>query len=471
MKPFEGRTLLKPEDYELIVEAIMRFSKDGLFVTDHEGRVVLVNSATEEMCDFRAEDVLGRNVRDLVREGFYDPSVSLLVLQKKQIISLIQTTHRQRRLLSTGVPIFNEAGRIRFVLVNDRDISALSSLIESLEADATEAAMLRFDLSELGLAASELEGLIIGSPSMLSTVHTAVRAAKFDIPLVITGESGVGKSLVARLVHRLSDRRHGPFMDLNCGAIAESLLESELFGHERGAFTGAAPSGKRGLFEMADQGTLFLDEIAEIPLALQAKLLKFLESGELIPVGGVAPRRINTRIIAATNRDLERMVAQGAFRSDLYFRLNVVPLRIPPLRERRDEIQPLVTYFLDRFNQEFGTRKIVSKSAREALVDYDFPGNVRELENLIKRLVTMTEGDYIRVKHLPELLRREPGAGDSISGPAGRYQEAVNAFELKIIQDAVRKYGSQRKAAEALGISQSTLSRKLKAAGPKHIVH
>ncbi|MBC2745308.1 MAG: sigma 54-interacting transcriptional regulator [Desulfosarcina sp.] len=289
---------------------------------------------------------------------------------------------------------------------------------------------------------------------------------------MLTGESGVGKSMVARLIHQLSDRRNGPFIDLNCGAIAESLIESELFGHERGAFTGASSTGKRGLFEVAHDGTLFLDEIGEIPLPVQVKLLKFLETKQILKVGAVSPQKINTRIIAATNQDLETMVDGGKFRSDLFYRLNEVPIHIPALRERSEDIDPFIQHFLARYNKEFNTRKIISKTVREALCQYRFPGNVRELENLIKRLVTMTEGDFIRLKNIPALLLKSiPGATRCSNDELQTYQQEVASFEIKIIKDAIRRHGSQRKAARALGLSQATLSRKLKADQPLQIIH
>ncbi|MCG8564745.1 MAG: sigma 54-interacting transcriptional regulator, partial [Desulfobacterales bacterium] len=334
---------------------------------------------------------------------------------------------------------------------------------------------------------------------MVQVVQTAIQASKFDIPMIITGESGVGKSMIARLVHQLSPRRNYPFVDVNCAALTPSLVESELFGHEGGAFTGASASGKKGLFETADQGTLFLDEIGEIPLSMQVKLLKFLETMELRRVGGTTPIRINTRIIAATNQDLERMVDEGRFRRDLFFRLNVVPMRIPRLGRRSEDIVPLAQSFIDRFNQEFSTQKVLTKPVCQMLSQYHFPGNVRELENLIKRLVTMTPQDKIELAHLPPLPTRsgpsragfppaapmeqaraqalprvlaeaEGGAvplNDPVVLPMPKpsppdYQTEVNHFEKELLRQAVAQYGSQRKAATALGISQSTLSRKLK---------
>lgn len=455
-------TTLKPEDFELIFESIMNHSKDGLFVVDRDGVVVMVNRATEDMFAFKISEVLGRNVHDLVKEGFYEPSVSVLVLRQKTIISLIQTTRYQKKILSTGIPIFDDAGEIKFVLVNDRDISHINMLAQSLYPEDLPEERLRLDFSDVDLASTELEKMVVKSPAMVKVIQTVIQASKFDIPMIITGESGVGKSMIARLIHQLSRRRNYPFTDLNCAAITPSLIESELFGHEVGAFTGASTTGKKGLFEMADKGTLFLDEIGEIPLPIQVKLLKFIETMELIRVGGTTPVKINTRIIVATNQDLEQMVEEGKFRRDLYFRLNVVPIKIPSLVERPGDIVPLALSFLDRFNQEFGTRKTFSQAVCHMLSQCDFPGNVRELENLIRRLVTMTEKDHIDLGDLPDM-----GVGKSMADlprepEALTYQDEVGAFEQKRLKQAVAKYGSQRKAAKALGISQSTLSRKLK---------
>ncbi|MBT7260304.1 MAG: sigma 54-interacting transcriptional regulator [Desulfobacula sp.] len=469
-KKFSLHDRLNAKDFELIFESIMKHSKDGLFVVDSTGMVVMVNRATEEMFDFKSSQVLGRNVKDLVDEGFYEPSVSALVIKQKKAISLIQTTRNKKKILSTGIPIFNTHDEILFVLVNDRDISHINRLAETLDIEDIQQENLRMDFSDLGLAANHFESMVIKSPAMEKIIRTAIRASKYDVPLLITGRSGVGKSMIAKLTHQLSDRRHFPFADLNCGSITASLIESELFGHESGAFTGASQKGKKGLFEIADKGTLFLDEIGEIPLPAQAKLLKFLESMELMRVGGIKSIKINTRIIAATNRNLEQMVEEKLFRSDLYFRLNVVPLEIPALEERKEEIVPLATFFLNQLNKKFKTCKLLSKSAQNLICEYHFPGNIRELENLMKRLVTMTEGDVIEAEHLPSIFL-QTNVSSSVSIGKENYKETINAFELKIINKVIKKYGSQRKAAKVLGISQSTLSRKMKNMLPPLIVH
>jgi PAS domain S-box-containing protein len=441
----------------------MQHSKDGLFVTDHTGKVVMANQAYMEMFEVDSSEVLGRNVADLVEKGLWKPNLFKKVVENKQTISVIQTSHRNKNILSTGIPIFDLDQKLRFVIFNDRDISILNRMLESLEKEEHKDGWLRFELTNSGLIQSEIKDIVAHSSAMLNVLKMVVRVSTFDIPLLLMGESGVGKTLIARLVHRLSERRNGTFLDLNCGAIPENLLESELFGHEPGSFSGASSRGKRGLFEMADNGTLFLDEISEIPLHLQVKILKFIDTSEMIRVGGVRPIKINTRILSASNRDLKEMVQKGLFREDLFFRLNVIPIQIPPLRERKEDIIPLTNCFIKLFGKEFNRPKTISKAALNALCEYNFPGNVRELENLVKRLVTMTDENYIRIKHLPEILQNLHASDAKVeSDHQVSYQKAMASFERKIIKDAIRKYGSQRKAAQALGLNQSTLSRKLK---------
>jgi transcriptional regulator with PAS, ATPase and Fis domain len=415
------------------------------------------------MFEINSSEVLGRDVADIVEKGLWKPNLFKKVVENEKTISVIQTSHRNKNILSTGIPIFDVQQKLRFVIFNDRDISDLNQMLETLEEKENKTKWLQFELTDSSLIQTETKGIVARSPAMLDVLRMVVRASTFDIPLLLMGESGVGKTLIARLAHRLSERRNGTFLDLNCGAISENLLESELFGHEAGAFSGASAKGKTGLFEMAHNGTLFLDEISEIPLHLQVKILKFIETGEMIRVGGVRPVKIKTRILSASNRDLEEMIQNGHFREDLYFRLNVVPIKIPPLRERKEDIIPLAIRFFKHFGNEFNHPKTISKSVLQVLCEYDFPGNVRELENLVKRLVTMTEENYIRVKHLPETLQNlHADDVGVVPNHQESYQQAIAGFERKIIQDAVCKYGSQRQAAKALGLNQSTLSRKLK---------
>jgi transcriptional regulator with PAS, ATPase and Fis domain len=282
--------------------------------------------------------------------------------------------------------------------------------------------------------------------------------------VLIQGESGVGKGLFARLIHNSSARKNGPFIRVDCGAIPESLIESELFGYEGGAFTGAKAKGKPGRFEMAEDGTLFLDEIGELPLNIQVKLLRFLEDSEIVPIGGTKTKKIDARIIAATNQNLEKMVEQKAFRRDLFFRLNVVPLCIPPLRERKEAIPSLIHHFLEKFNKKCRTSKVILPSAVDSLCRYSFPGNIRELANLMEQLVVLSPSHSIGEEDLPSHVRE--ANRNVLITTSGRIEwnlkEATENFEKELIKRALKVFGSQRKASGPLGVDQSTLARKAK---------
>ncbi len=317
------------------------------------------------------------------------------------------------------------------------------------------------------VSSPEIPEIVAESPKMKEVLVLARKVAESEATVLILGESGTGKEVLGGLIHRLSSRRDQPFLKLNCAAIPEGLLESELFGHERGAFTGADKT-KLGLFEIAHQGTIFLDEIGDLSLPLQAKLLRVLQEGTFRRVGGLKEIKVDVRVIAATNRDLEQMVKEGSFREDLYWRLNVVTLRLPPLRERREDIIPLARFFLDKFNQKHGKRiKGFSKEALEALLSYHFPGNVRELENIVERAVILAEEELITCEDLPPFLKGESSLGElsdlleSLPLP-----EAVALLEKRRIKEAMQKAGGVKaRAAELLGISERVLRYKLEKYG------
>jgi len=313
-----------------------------------------------------------------------------------------------------------------------------------------------------------LSNIIVKSVEMERIIEMVVRVAQVDTTVLLLGESGVGKGMIAKLIHKHSDRSNGPFIRVDLAGIPDSLVESELFGYEKGAFTGAKTEGKPGFFELANKGTLFLDEIGEIPLGTQSKLLRFLEDHEIIRVGGTEPKEIDLRVIAATNKKIEEMVTSKTFRKDLYYRLNVVPIHIPPLRERRDDILPLIFHFLEQFNQSHRKKKNISPEAIETLLQYDFPGNIRELANLIERLVVVTEEDHIDARDLPgsvaDYVSNAIPFSSSHENPP--LKVALERYESMIIENAIHKYGSQREAAKALKVDQGTISRKLR----KHIL-
>jgi transcriptional regulator with PAS, ATPase and Fis domain len=294
----------------------------------------------------------------------------------------------------------------------------------------------------------------------------ALRIAKVDSTILITGESGVGKEVVAKLIHRESNRSDGPFIKINCGAIPRELLESELFGYESGAFTGARRQGKLGLIETASGGTLFLDEIGELPLDLQVKLLEVLQDHRFSRLGGTEAVDVDLRIVAATNVDLEDMVEQRRFRSDLYYRLNVVPIHIPPLRERHDDILPLIHQCLDDFNVRYGLARRISERALQRMLDYHWPGNVRELRNIVERVVVTAHSDHIVTDDLPRHFQGE--AQSALTNPAmfglsGRdLKTRVACFEAELVREAVQQFGTTRAAASVLGVSQATVVRKMR---------
>ncbi|MEW5724119.1 MAG: sigma 54-interacting transcriptional regulator, partial [Thermodesulfobacteriota bacterium] len=309
------------------LETIIDFSCDGLFVTDGKGIILRCNKSSEKLIGHKQEDILGKNVRELLRMGYIDHSVTLEVLKKKETITILQKLRNGKKIIVTGTPVLNETGEIDYVVTNERDISHLNIIRHQLVEDE-----LVFDAQEKEKVKPAgryfSSGIVAVDIKIRHVLEMAHIASQFDTTVLLLGESGVGKGVVARYIHESSKRQHGPFVKINCGAIPVSLVESELFGYKKGAFTGASSTGKAGLIEMAEGGTLFLDEIGELPLSTQVKLLRVLEDRHITPVGGIESKEVNVRIIAATNRDLKDMVAEGSFREDLYFRLNVVPIGI-----------------------------------------------------------------------------------------------------------------------------------------------
>ncbi len=306
----------------------------------------------------------------------------------------------------------------------------------------------------------------LSSRAMAEVEQLVSKVARTDGTVLITGDSGTGKGFIARKIHEQSKRADKPFITVNCGAIPEQLLESEFFGHLKGAFTGA-DRAKKGLFLEANGGTLFLDEIAELPLALQVKLLHALEEGEIRPVGSEQSRRVNVRILAATNREIARMVAEGDFREDLYYRLNVLHIHLPPLRERPDDVPPLIQFFMLRESRRLGLVKkfALEPEVEEILNGYAWPGNVRQLQNVVARALILAEDDRITVGDLPpEITRADSAAGESVSAvrTQGSLREQVRQFEVHLIRTAIdQAEGDRQAAAKILGIGLSTLYRKL----------
>ena len=463
------KVLAELESYKQLneeLDVIINSSYDGLWICDHEGRVMRVNHASEKMSGVKEDEVIGRRMEELVAEGLFDKSATLEVLKTQTAVTLIQRLKDGRHILVTGNPVMDQRGNIRLVVVNARDISELNRLHAELEESRALKEKYHSELNHLHRSQKINSKIVIRSASMQRVFDTAMRIARVDSSVLITGESGVGKGLVARLIHEASGRAEGSLIHINCGTIPENLIEAELFGYEKGAFTGAQQQGKAGYFEMAEGGTLFLDEIGELPLALQVKLLHFLETNEVVRVGSTRSRRINARILTATNRNLERMVAEGRFRKDLFFRLKVVPLAVPPLRERLEDIPPLIHFFLEKFNRKCDVQKTMSSAAVDCLRHYPYPGNVRELANLIEQLVVLTPGDRIGFDDLPGAVQRG-GQEPYRLVPAGseNLKQIVQDVERQAIVNVLKARGSLRSAARQLGIDHATLSRKIKRYG------
>ncbi|WP_051273428.1 sigma-54 interaction domain-containing protein [Desulfotruncus alcoholivorax] len=309
-------------------------------------------------------------------------------------------------------------------------------------------------------------GIVAKSPVMMELVKTALQVAKVDCTVLLQGESGTGKEIIANIIHQYSNRNK-PMVKINCGAIPESLLESELFGYERGAFTGARKEGKPGKFEEAHNGTIFLDEIGDLPLHLQVKLLRVLQDKEIVRVGGTEARKINTRVIAATNKDLQQMVLEGKFREDLFYRLNVIPLKVPPLRERREDIMPLIIYFKKVFEEKYNVRRDCSNQVVKIFLSYDWPGNVRELENLIERIYVISDPmevitPEILIKDYLNINRQKSDEKDVTVHRIITLKKANEELERQLLEMAVEKYKTLKQIARALDVSEATICRKLK---------
>jgi len=453
------------------LNAIIDSSFDGLWICDGEGRVIKINRASEEINNIKAEDVLNKKMEDLVKQGFIDRSVTIEVLKTRTAVTMVQKLKNGKQVLVTGNPVFGKNGEIDLVVVNDRDITELNKLRAKLDKTRALSQEYRFKLSRLDIKKDLFSDLVIRNEVMYRVFNRAMKVAKADSIVLIQGESGVGKGLFASLVHKASKRKEGPFIRVDCSAIPESLIESELFGYKGGAFTGAMANGKPGHFEMAEGGTLFLDEIGELSLGIQVKLLRFIEENEVVPLGGTASKKIDARIIAATNRDLDDMLKNATFRRDLFFRLNVVPLKIPPLRERSEDIPSLVHYFLNKFNSKFKTHKTIRPRAVDALCRYSFPGNIRELANLIERFVVLSSENEITSEDLPSHVTHEVTERTINKTENGwDLRKSVEMLEREIITRALNEFGSQRKAAVPLGINQSTLARKISRYGIRNDV-
>ncbi|MGW8313649.1 MAG: sigma-54 interaction domain-containing protein [Desulfuromonadales bacterium] len=430
-------------DKELL-ELVFDNVENGIYLVDGRGVTIRVNRTFEEMSGFSNAELAGRSLYDLVGpDNYFTGSASLLVLERKVPVTATYSTKTGRKLLVRGKPIFDRKNNIRYIINTIWDLTFVQ-YNRPIDADTARSQM----LTE--------EDIITLSERMSGVIDLALRVAKTDSTILLSGESGVGKGLLAKLVHHASERRQRSLVQINCAAIPESLLEAELFGYEPGAFTGADRKGKEGLLQRADGGTLFLDEIGELPLHLQAKLLGVLQEQTFFKIGGREPLSVDLRLIAASNRDLAALVATGGFREDLYYRLNVVPIHLPPLRERREDIPLLIDYFADHYNRKYQSYKRISPRVVQQLSVLPWKGNIRELENTVERLIVTSRSNVI------DTLDPQTGIDSAPGGSERCLQDLMQAYENEILLNAMQRLGTTRKVAKALGISQATAARKLK---------
>ncbi|WP_392401525.1 sigma-54 interaction domain-containing protein [Bacillus cereus] len=431
---------------------VFEYAFDEIFVTDEQGIVMRVNSTCERHYQLAAEELVGKHVKELQKDGIFYPSATLEVIEKKRPIELVQTTKSGEYLHVRTRPVFDDEGNLRRVISYSRDLTELYQLRQKVEEMDNQLKTYKKELRET----YEHEGLIFKSLAMQKIVDTIKKVSVVDSTVLVLGETGVGKSRLVRHLHEVSHRKNESFYEINCAALPTNLIESELFGYSGGSFTGANREGKKGLLESAHKGTLFLDEIGEMPLEIQAKLLQVLQEKTFRPIGGRELKKVDVRIVAATNRDLSEMVKQGTFRKDLYYRLNVIPIAIPPLRERTEDILPLIYHYLQQFNKKYGRDVKLAPSTLQMFVGYPWEGNNREIENVIERIV-ITVDDVVTVEDLP--LSMQEAAVEQSGQSLYKMLEEV---ERNIILKAYKTYGSSYKVAEFLQISQSAATRKIK---------
>ncbi len=425
---------------------------DEIMVYDNDYNLLFVNKAAQRHYGKIPQELIGKKFSQL-DETYWGNSTLPEVYEKKTMVAKRQITNLGLDIITISVPIFDKNGDLKYVAQNVNDIYNYNSLGKAEE---------EFLKISDGFAQSE-ESFVYASREMEEVLSTLNRIKNIKNPCLILGETGTGKSFLAKCMHNMSNRKHKPFVAVNCACMNPNLIESELFGYKKGAFSGANAAGKRGIVELADNGTLFLDEISEIPYDLQGKLLQFIQEQEFIALGSEKKQKVDVRIIAATNRNLQQMVKSKSFREDLYYRLNIFEVTIPPLRERAEDIELLIHHYLDLYNKTHFRNHTISKEAIKELLKYKWPGNVRELSHILEKTVVLTNEKEIQVNDLPKNIFDIVDKTQTASCYCNKtLHEALEDLEKQMVTDAFKKYGSSIKVAKALGISQPTAYRLMK---------
>ncbi|WP_457551967.1 sigma-54 interaction domain-containing protein [Desulfobacula sp.] len=451
---------------KLQLETIFDTSSDGIWVCDAQGIIVALNRASERLNDVKAEEVIGKHVSFMEKESIVDRNLTPDILRKKKQISIMQYNQRTGRyLLLTGKPAFDDDNNLLLVVVNERDITQLKQTQEELKESQQQFLKAKIELASLELKSLQGMNIVAQNKRMAQVYKIALKLAHSDNSnILILGESGTGKSLMSKFIHKNSNRSDNPFIQINCAALPEGILEAELFGYERGAFTGARDEGKAGLFELAHEGTLFLDEIGDMPLVIQSKLLTYLDNFEIRRLGSTKPKKIKCQLIAATNQNLKNLINEKKFRQDLFYRLNTFTLEIPPLRKRQEDIWELTQVFLSKYNQKYKKKKVIKEKGLRILQNHSFPGNVRELDNIIKEAVVISDNQALD-GFLSERILRSYFEVQKTSFPVEslfNFQKKIDNYEKKLLLKAARKCRTKSELAQSLGLTQPTAFRKLK---------
>ncbi len=437
-------------------------SHDGIFIVDKHGKLILANPAVINMIGADCRDLVGHTIADILESGIYEGSPSTEAAKTGKIYTGLVKTRSGVEIMSTSNPVFDKDGNLQYVISNCRPFSVIKSFFD------------KYIKKDIGLSGVNYQTddhsskYVYASKSMKEIIERSSYAAKTSCAIMLLGNTGTGKGVMAKFIHENSTRVEEKFLELNCAALPENLLESELFGYEKGAFTGASNIGKQGLFEIANNGTIFLDEIGELPLQLQAKLLKVLDTGYLLRVGGTVYHKVNVRIISATNRNLHKMMREGLFREDLFYRLNVISIRIPALKERKNEIRDIINHLLEKTNEQYSTNKKIDENAYQILSEYSWPGNIRQLENFIQRAVVLSmDENNLEKEFISSLLSEEMivdsdhESNDEIVD--GSLKEYITRMEIDYIKRCISESGgSITEAADKLGIHRTAVYKKLK---------
>lgn len=432
---------------------------DDMMLSDAEGVILWVSENYEKNFGFAHGSIVGKSAFDLEQDGTFDPCITAEVLRQKKKITTTQTINRvHKNVMTVGIPLFDKAGALKYAVcfntVSMEQINVIQQNYRNLQNSLQQYTQ---EIAELRIRATSTS-IVVKSAAMQRLWTLIQNTANTKANILITGETGVGKSAIAKAIHNMSSRANGPFIEVNCAVLHENLIESELFGYEKGAFTGAASGGKIGKIELANHGTLFLDEIGELPHHIQSKLLQLIQEKTIERLSGTRRIELDFRLLVATNRNLEEEVQRGLFRSDLFYRLNVIRIHIPPLRQRPEDILPLAHQFLERFCGEYGKQLALSPRFVAFLEQYPWPGNVRQLENLMERLVITAQDPILDVTALPVEFT---GGDTPLPAPTGTLAERMVAFEGQIIRDSYRRCGTTVAVAKELGISQATAARKI----------